>query len=128
MLPFSEIYANLPLAERNRTAAVINSQPLNWNQIKEQVDINSTLGNLALDQLKRLEVYNPEFSSDDFLIVENRIKEMKDNLRLLSPRLNGPAELDKNQMLDLITRRDPQIFTWTRVQKYYLSQLIRKAI
>ena len=53
---FLQIYANLPLNQRQEVVVVIGSEPLSWNAAKIEVDNNTEKGKQILDLLIKLSI------------------------------------------------------------------------
>ena len=53
---FYKTLANLPLGVRDEIVLVINSQPMTWNVIKLEVDIESKLSKEALKLMNELKL------------------------------------------------------------------------
>lgn len=51
---FRQIYANLPLNQRQGVVVVIDNEPLSWNAAKLEVDQNTEKGKQILDLLFKL--------------------------------------------------------------------------
>ncbi|MDZ4227837.1 MAG: hypothetical protein U1E54_01185 [Candidatus Levybacteria bacterium] len=51
---FLQIYANLPLNQRQGVVAVIDNEPLSWNAVKLEVDQDTEKGKQILELLVRL--------------------------------------------------------------------------
>ena len=53
---FQQIYANLPLNQRQEVVVVIGSEPLSWNAAKIEADNNTEKGKQILDLLIKLSI------------------------------------------------------------------------
>lgn len=51
---FLQIYANLPLNQRQGVVVVIDNEPLSWNAVKLEVDQNTEKGKQILELLVKL--------------------------------------------------------------------------
>lgn len=51
---FLQIYANLPLNQRNEIIIVMDDEPLTWNAAKIEVENNTQIGRQILDKLIKL--------------------------------------------------------------------------
>ena len=53
---FQQIYANLPLSQRNEIVIVIDNEPLTWNAARIEVDNNTEKGKQILELLVKLKI------------------------------------------------------------------------
>lgn len=51
---FLQIYANLPLNQRNEIVVVVDNEPLTWNATKIEVENNTDKGREILEKLVTL--------------------------------------------------------------------------
>jgi len=51
---FLQIYANLPLNQRNEIVVVVDDEPLTWNAAKIEIENNTQKGREILDKLVSL--------------------------------------------------------------------------
>ena len=51
---FEQVYANLPLNARNEIVAVIDNEPLSWNDARVEVQNNTEKGKEILQKLVEL--------------------------------------------------------------------------
>ncbi len=51
---FQQIYANLPLNQRQEVVVVIDNEPLSWNAVKLEVDNDTDKGKEILELLVKL--------------------------------------------------------------------------
>ena len=55
---FLQIYANLPLSQRNEIVIVVDSEPLTWNAVNIEVQNNTTKSIEILQKLVNLGIIN----------------------------------------------------------------------
>ena len=53
---FQQIYANLPLNQRNEIVVVIDNEPLTWNAARIEIDNDTDKGKQILDLLVKLKI------------------------------------------------------------------------
>lgn len=53
---FMNVYANLPLSQRNEIIVVIDDEPLTWNAARVEVETGSQKGNEILKKLKKMDI------------------------------------------------------------------------
>ena len=53
---FQQIYANLPLSQRQEVVVVIDNEPLSWNAANLEVDQDTDKGKQILEILVKLEI------------------------------------------------------------------------
>lgn len=53
---FLQIYANLPLNQRNEIVVVIDDEPLTWNAIKIEIENDTPKGKEILEKLVKMEI------------------------------------------------------------------------
>lgn len=53
---FEQIYANLPLQQRNEIIVVIDDEPLTWNVARIEIQQNTVKGQEILKKLERLQI------------------------------------------------------------------------
>lgn len=51
---FQQIYANLPLNQRQGVVVVIDNEPLSWNAVKLEIDQDTDKGKQILELLVKL--------------------------------------------------------------------------
>jgi len=51
---FQQIYANLPLNQRQEVVVVVNDEPFSWNAARIEIDNDTEKGKQILDLLVRL--------------------------------------------------------------------------
>ena len=53
---FLQIYANLPLNQRNEIVVVIDDEPLTWNAVKIEIENDTPKGKEILEKLVKMEI------------------------------------------------------------------------
>ena len=53
---FQQIYANLPLNQRNGIVVVVDNEPLTWNAARIEIDNDTDKGKQILDLLVKLKI------------------------------------------------------------------------
>lgn len=55
-IKFLQIYANLPLSQRNEIIVVIDNEPLTWNAARIEIDNDTPKGKEILEKLVQLRI------------------------------------------------------------------------
>jgi len=53
---FLQIYANLPLNQRNEIIVIVDNEPLTWNSARIEVENDTEKGKKILEKLVNLEI------------------------------------------------------------------------
>lgn len=53
---FLQIYANLPLNQRNEIIVVVDNEPLTWNAAKIEIENDTPKGEEILEKLAKMEI------------------------------------------------------------------------
>lgn len=53
---FNQVYANLPLTQRNEIVVVIDNEPLTWNAARIEIENDTIKGKEILKKLQELKI------------------------------------------------------------------------